>query len=63
MSQCSNQTKVSGVIDCAWCMGNHKALGLDSSLRLFLPWEIVGGTPEDLEHILTYYIIHHLSVS
>lgn len=43
-------------------MGNHKALGLDPSLRLSLPWEIVGDTPEDREHVLTCYIIHHLSV-
>lgn len=43
-------------------MGNHKALGLDPSLKLSFPWEIVGDTPEDREHVLTCYIIHHLSV-
>lgn len=63
ISQCENQTKVNSVIDCAWYMGNHKALGLDPSLRLSLRCEIVGGTPQDLEHILAYYIIHHLSVT
>lgn len=51
ISQCENQTKVNSVIDCAWYMGNHKALGLDPSLRLSLRCEIVGGTPQDLERI------------
>lgn len=63
MSQCVNQSNVNSVIDCAWYMGNYKAFGSDSSLRLSLLWEIAEGTPEDLEHILTCYIIHHLSVS
>lgn len=63
ISQCENQTKVSSVIDCTWYMGNHKALGLDPSLRLSLRCEIVGGAPEEQEHILACYIIHHLSVT
>lgn len=40
-----------------------EALGLDPSLRLYLWYEIVGGIPQDLEHILAYYIIHHLSAT
>lgn len=63
ISQCENQTKVNGVIDCTWYTGNYKALGLDTSLRLSFQCEIVGGTPQDLEHILAYYIIQHLSVT
>lgn len=61
MSQWENQTKVNESDWLCQYVGNHKALGLDPSLRLSRPWEIVGGTQEDLEHILTCYIIHRMS--
>lgn len=60
ISQCENQTKVKLLIDCAGYVGNHKASGLDPSPRLKrFRYEIV----RDLENILAYYIIQHLSVA